>query len=241
MKRTLGPFKEIAAVNDTLVSRGPGGLVARVDLQVDFEKGRAHATISLHKHRGTWKFLGIGVDLPDELIESETSPEARSQRVKAPPEVRAAAEAILELSRDNKSAEIWDGATKFFQDKVPKPDFLRLEDERRALLGRYIRIVDETKAEADTDDKTPVVAPKSATSPGGKGAWLTALVQYENAIISTTFTFEQVDDAWKLWSYVVVLPMPRAPRLPAGPPPQGTAIDAAPAPAPAPATPDAAP
>jgi hypothetical protein len=231
MNATLGAFKEIAAVNDTVLSRGPGGLVARVDLQVDFEKGRAHATISLHRHNGIWKFLGIGVDLPDELIDAETSPEARSERVKAPPDVRATAERILELSRDGKSVEIWDGAAKFFQDKVSKADFLRLEDERRIALGRYIRIVDETKAEAEIDGPKPPQAPRSATSPGGKGAWLTALVQYENAIVSTTFTFEQAPDGWKLWSYVVVLPMPRAPRLPGTPDAVPVpAIDAAPAP-----------
>lgn len=231
MRATLGPFKEIAAVNDTVVSRGPGGLVARVDLQIDFEKGRAHATISLHNHHGVWKFLGIGVDLPDDLIAKETSPEARENRVKAPPEVRKAAEDILALSRDGKSDQVWDQAGKFFQTTVTKPDFIRLEAERRAALGRYIRIVDETKSEQQ--DKPPPGAPQSATSPGGKGAWLICLVQYENAIVSTTFVFEFVDDAWKLWSYVVVLPMPRAPRMPGSPdamPAPVPEVDAAPAP-----------
>jgi hypothetical protein len=241
MRRTLGPFKEIAAVNDTVLSRGPGGLVARVDCQIDFEKARAHATISLHRHNGVWKFLGIGVDLPDDLIATETSPEARATRVKAPPEVRAAAEAILEQSRDNHSDAIWDNATPFFQQAVTRADFIRIEDERRQALGRYVRIVDETKAEADPTAGSaapPPTRPQSATSPGGTGAWLVALVQYENAIVSTTFVFEwdKPGAQWKLWSYVVVLPMPRAPRLP------GSMSDAAPAPAPAP-TPafDAAP
>lgn len=231
MHATMGAFKEIAAVNDTVLSRGPGGLVARVDLQIDFEKGRAHATISLHSHHGVWKFLGIGVDLPDDLIAKETSAEARENRVKAPPEIRTAAEQILELSRDGKSDMVWDAAGKFFQTTVTKPDFVRLEAERRLALGRYIRIVDETKSEQqDKPLQPPPGAPQSATSPGGKGAWLICLVQYENAIVSTTFVFEYVDDAWKLWSYVVVLPMPRAPRLPGTPDaaPATPTIDAAP-------------
>jgi hypothetical protein len=223
MRRTLGTFREIAAVNDTFVSRGPGGLVARVDLSLDFEKGRAHATISLHRDGGKWKFLGIGVDLPEDLVAKETSAEARDERVKAPPEVRQAAEHVLELSRDAKAGEIWDASAPLFQKTVTRADFERIEAERRAALGRYNRILDETKSST-----------QGATSPGGSSAWITALVQYENAVVSSSFAFSWVDDMWKLSSYVVVLPMPRAPRSPG-------AADAAPAVVPVPTPVDAAP
>lgn len=225
LRKTLGAFREIAAVNDTFVSRGPGGLVARVDLSLDFEKGRAHATISLHRDAGVWKFLGIGVDLPDNLVAKETSPEARDERVKAPPEVRKAAERLLELSRDAKAEQIWDEAAPLFQKTVTRADFVRIEAERRAALGRYTRILDETKS-------------RGSTSPGGSYAWLTALVQYDNAVVSSSFGFTWIDDTWKLSSYVVVLPMPRAPR---GPGTAAAGSDAAGSGAAVPATPPAPP
>jgi len=203
MTKTLGAFREIAAVNETFVSRGPGGLVARVDLSLDFEHGRCHATISLHRDEGAWKFLGIGVDLPEKLVAQETSREARDERVRAPPEVRKAAEHVLELSRDGRSGELWDESAPLFQKSVGRGDFERIEAERRAALGRYNRILDETRS-----------ASQGATSPGGSAAWLTALVQYDTANVSTSFGFSWVDNSWKLSSYVVVLPMPRAPRSP---------------------------
>src|SRR4029078_5517011 len=101
-----------------------GCLVARFDRKIDSEKGPAHAANSLHSHRGVWKLLGIGVDLPDDLVANETSPEARANRVKAPPEIRKAAEDILALSRDGTSDTVWDNAGKFFQTTVTKPDFV---------------------------------------------------------------------------------------------------------------------
>jgi hypothetical protein len=245
MNRTLGTFREIAAVNDTVVSRGPGGLVARVDLSLDFERGRAHATISMHKDGGVWKFLGIGVDLPDDLIAKETSRAARDERVKAPPAVRTAAERVLELSRDGKAGEIWDTAAPLFQKTVSRADFERIEAERHAALGRYQRILDETKSMSQPTDAAAgsdsgsgsatagsgsgsattgsgsaaaAAAEKPSTtggtSPGGSYAWLTALIQYDNAVVSSSFGFSWIDDTWKLSSYVVVLPMPRAPRSP---------------------------
>jgi hypothetical protein len=209
MKAALGGFREIAAINDTILSRGPGGLVARVDLQLDFDNGRADGTISLHRDEGKWKFLGIGVDLPDDLVAKETSKEARSQRVKAPPEVRRAAERVLELSRDGRAGEIWDTAAPLFQKTVTRADFERIEAERRIALGRYIRILDETRSE--TGD---IKGPQASTTPGGTGAWLGALVQFDLSNVSTSFGFSWIDDSWKLSSYVVVLPMPRAPRSP---------------------------
>jgi hypothetical protein len=252
MNRTLGTFREIAAVNDTVVSRGPGGLVARVDLSLDFERGRAHATISMHKDGGVWKFLGIGVDLPDDLIAKETSRAARDERVKAPPEVRVAAERVLELSRDGTAGEIWDTAAPLFQKTVSRADFERIEAERHAALGRYQRILDETKSMSQPTDAGSGSDAGSAgaagsgssagsaaaekpsttggTSPGGSYAWLTALVQYDNAVVSSSFGFSWIEDTWKLSSYVVVLPMPRAPRSPGAPAPAatGSPIDAAP-------------
>ena len=205
MKRTLGRFKEIAAVNDTIVTRGPGGVIARVDLMLDFEKGRARGTISLHRDGGAWKFLGIGVELPEHLIAKETSAEARAERVKAPPGVRGRAEEILAQLATPDPGQVWDESAPLFQASVNRADFERIEAERRAGLGRYVRVLDET----------PTERPRGATSPGGTSAWFTALVEYEHAVVSPTFGFEKdAQEKWRLTSYVVPMPMPRAPRSP---------------------------
>jgi hypothetical protein len=219
MKRTLGRFKEIAAVNDTIVTRGPGGVIARVDLMLDFERGRARGTISLHRDAGVWKFLGIGIELPEHLVAKETSPEARAERVKAPAGVRTRVEELLDQLAKPEPGAVWDASAPLFQASVSRADFERIEAERRGILGAYRRVLDET----------PTEKPRGATSPGGTSAWFTALVEYERAIVTSTFGFlKDEDNRWRLTSYVVVMPMPRAPRSPGGEP--APAPDAAPAP-----------
>jgi hypothetical protein len=199
MNATLGRFREIASVNDTVVTRGPGGLIARVELQLDFDSGRARGSISLHWDEGRWKLLGVGVDVPDTLYATATSKPAREKRSEAPPEIRAAAEKVLEQVRDGKADAIWEAAAPLFRESVSKADFLQIEVDRARILGRYRRLLSETTA---------------TKSPGGSSAWLTALVEYDNANVTVTFGFTMIAEAWKLTSYKVVLPMPRAPRAP---------------------------
>ncbi|HRC57320.1 MAG TPA: DUF4019 domain-containing protein, partial [Kofleriaceae bacterium] len=87
MKNTLGLFREIAAVNETIVTTGPSGRIGRVALTLQFEKGRARANVSFHRDAGRWKLLGLTVDTPPELPITQ---ESRKERSELPDEVRLA-------------------------------------------------------------------------------------------------------------------------------------------------------
>ena len=55
---TNGKFREISAINETLVTKGPTGRVGRVGLTAIFEHGISRGSISFHWHEGRWKLLG---------------------------------------------------------------------------------------------------------------------------------------------------------------------------------------
>lgn len=200
LTRTLGRFVEIAAINDTLVTNGPGGRIARIDMLLQFEKGKAKSTLSLQWSEGQWKMLGISVDLPEELIAVETSQAARKARVSDPTEVaaiNAAARAVVQHLHDQRSDVVWAEASKTFQATIGQADFARVEAERREVVGPITRYLDTTFAQ---------------TNPSKSGATVVALVEYERAVATTRFGFERLagDSGWRLTSYKVILPMPLA-------------------------------
>ena len=200
LSRTLGRFVEIAAINDTLVTNGPGGRIARIDMLLQFEKGKAKSTLSLQWSERQWKMLGISVDLPEELIAIETSQEARKARVSDPVEVaaiNAAARAVVQHLHDDHPDVVWAEASKTFQATIGQADFARVEQERRAVVGPITRYLDTTFAQ---------------TNPSKSGATVVALVEYERAVATTRFGFERLaaTDGWRLTSYKVILPMPLA-------------------------------
>src|SRR6185503_8739532 len=87
MNRTLGKFLEVASVVKTDMYHGPSGDTARVELWLDYEKGRAKGIMSFLYENNDWRIIGLSVDLPTDVIAIETSPEARAARVAAPPEI----------------------------------------------------------------------------------------------------------------------------------------------------------
>src|SRR5512144_1483474 len=80
LNETVGKFREITAVNDSLVTTGPTGRIGRVSLTVAYEKATCKVAVSLHYDQDRWKLLGIGVELPDELKITQAQ---REERVKA--------------------------------------------------------------------------------------------------------------------------------------------------------------
>ena len=92
LRATVGAFREIAAVNDTLVTSGPSGKVGRLSLSIAFEKATCKSSISFHysETEETWKFLGIGVELPPELKISKQEREERIAACKDPLDAKAA-------------------------------------------------------------------------------------------------------------------------------------------------------
>ena len=202
---TVGKFKEITAVNDSLVTRGPTGRVGRVLLTVAYEKAKCKASVSVHEDKGVWKLLGVGVELPAELQITQAQREERVQACKDPMartcELNAAATAILEKLRDAKYEQVWDEATQVFQKQEEKMRFVAIQREHAQILGNFIRILAVTEARVI----------------GGTNATFDVISEYTRSNgVRTIFTFYRGSKSrpWKLRSLKLVLPMPRADEQP---------------------------
>lgn len=202
MAVTLGKFREITAINETLVTTGPTGRVGRVGLTAAYEKGVCHGTISFHYDKGGWKMLGIGIDLPPELKITQAQREQRVAACKDPDDrkkcdVRDAAERILEELRDGKAGQVWDQATDVFKKQESRATFEAIQQEHRDDLGAYKRILTVTEAK--------VIEGTSAT--------FDVLAEFEKSSAVRCvlgFTRESKAAPWQLRSFKVVVPMPRA-------------------------------
>ena len=199
---TLGKFKEITAVNDTLVTNGTSGPIGRVSLNVAYENGKTTASVSLHYDRGAWKLLGVGVLVPDALKITQAQREARVQACKDPMDARhcdlhIAANAILEQIRDGRAADVWDAATTVFQQQEEKARFAALQSQNIAVLGEYRRIVGVAEAKIY----------------GGNYATFDTVLEFASSNgVRAVFGFYRntLSSPWKLRSFKLVLPMPRA-------------------------------
>lgn len=221
MKNTLGAFREIAAVNDTIVSTGPGGRIGRVALTLQFERGTARANVSFHRDGGRWKLLGLAVDTPPELPITQ---ESRKERSELPAEVYEQAKRLLQaadlversepraergraaprppvvdpaIERDQRSEALWDAASEVFHSSITKADFMRLQRERTEALGNYKGIIEYKSGSKKLGDLS---------------ATFTGLVEYQRAgVVSVAVSFERDDERapWLLRSLKIVLPMPR--------------------------------
>src|SRR5262249_34896732 len=214
LAQTVGKFREITAVNDSLISTGPTGRVGRVSLTVAYEKATCKVSVSLHYDQGRWKLLGIGVELPPELKISQAQREERVKACKDPMDIKhcdvhQAADAILQQLKDGHADLVWDNATTIFQKQEPKAKFVQLQLEHLLALGNYRRIIAVSEAKVI----------------GGTSATFDTLAEFDKASgVRTVFGFYRGSklNPWKLSSFKVVLPMPRAADAagaPGGPPP----------------------
>ncbi len=199
---TVGKFREITAINDTLVTTGPTGRVGRVSITASYERGICKGSISFHWDAGQWKLLGIGIELPAELEITQAQREQRVAACKDPTDrrkcdVRDAAETILEKIRDGKAPEVWDSATDVFKKQETRARFVVIQDEHREVLGAYKRILRVTEAKVI----------------GGTSATYDVVVEFEHSNgVRTVFGFERDSKTspWLLRSLKLVVPMPRA-------------------------------
>lgn len=220
---TVGAFREITAINDTLVTNGPSGRVGRVSMTVAYEKATCRASVSLHADQGRWKLLGIGVELPPELKITQAQRQQRVQACKDPMakscDLFVRANEILEQLRDGEAGEVWDAATTVFQKQEERSRFIQLAVERAQILGSYSRIIAVTEAKVI----------------GGTNATFDVITEYARSSgVRVIFGFYRRSKAnpWKLRSFKVVLPMPRADEQPLSAPPAWLAPpDEEPAPA----------
>ena len=160
LERTVGVFREITAVNDSLVTSGPTGRIGRVSLVAAYAKAVCRVSVSLHQDGGQWKLFGVAVELPPELKISQAQREERVKACDDPMDLRRCdihrtADAILRLLRDGRAADVWDAATQVFKRQQDKATFVRLQGEHQGVLGRYRRIIAVAEAK--------VIAGTSAT------------------------------------------------------------------------------
>jgi X-X-X-Leu-X-X-Gly heptad repeat protein len=201
MTQTVGKFREITAVNDSLVTTGPTGRTGRVALTVKYEKATCKVAVSLHYDQDRWKLLGIGIDLPPELTISQAQREDRVKACKDPMDIKhcdvhQAADAVLHLIRDGRADQVWDSATTVFQKQESKAKFVQLQLEHLLQLGSYRRIIAVSEAKVI----------------GGTLATFDTLAEFDKASgVRAVFGFYRRSrlDPWKLRSFKVVLPMPR--------------------------------
>jgi hypothetical protein len=216
---TNGKFREISAITETLVTTGPTGRVGRVGLIASFEKGNSAGSISFHWDKGQWKLLGLGIEVPENL---EITQLARKQRIAAclddkgndvsdlrnKCDVRDAAETTLEMVRDGHAGEVWDGANDIFKKQESRSRFIQIQEEQRAALGSYKRILTVTDARAI----------------GGMSATFDVVAEFEKSSgvrVEFDFTRPSKFERWRLARFKVTVPMPRAnegqPEASAGP------------------------
>jgi hypothetical protein len=220
MNATLGAFREITSINDTLVTNGPTGEVGRVSFTAAYDKGSCRGSISFHWFHGRWRLLGIALELPPDMRITQAQREQRVAACKDPDDrrtcaVRDLAEHILEQVRDGQAGAVWDGASKLFQQQVSRTRFIELQAEHAAALGAYKRIISVTEAKVI----------------GGTSATFDVLAEFErSSAVRTVFGFTRTDEKapWQLESLKVVVPMPRADEAPPEPPPGPPGADPAP-------------
>ncbi len=195
MTRALGAFLEVAAVKETKTFRGPSGRIGRVDLLLDFEKGRASGSVSFRWEDGGWKMLGLWVELPEDVAKVETGEQARKDRVKLPPEIKDLVIKILEQTRDGQDDAIWEAAhADLFQASISRKDFHAVQEQRRETLGPFRRLLDITSGKGDT-----------------ARAGLDTLLEFGNNVtITGSFRFVKVDGVYRLSFYKLIMPMPKA-------------------------------
>jgi X-X-X-Leu-X-X-Gly heptad repeat protein len=234
LSKTVGKFREITAVNDSLVTTGPTGRIGRVSLTVAYEKATCKVAVSLHYDQDRWKLLGIGVELPPELKISQAQREDRVKACQDPMDIKhcdvhQAADAILRKLKEGEVDQVWDEASSVFQQQEQKTRFVQLQLEHLVALGDYRRIVAVSEAKVI----------------GGTTATFDTVAEFEKASgVRTVFGFFRASkrEPWKLRSFKIVLPIPRAaaedsarPAPPALPSPAPRSGPATPVPGPAPA------
>ena len=205
MNATLGKFRELTAINDTLVTHGPTGKIGRVSLTAAFERGICKGSISFHYVDGAWKLLGIGIELPPDMKITQAQREQRVAACKDPMnpktcELNRVADGILAQLRDGQAGAVWDAADDVFKTQESRDKFIEIQDQHRAALGAYRRILDVTEAKL-TKGSTLL---ESAT--------FEVLAEFDKAHgVRTVFGFGRNSETapWKLRSLKIVVPMPR--------------------------------
>jgi len=202
LEATVGKFREVTAINGTLVTSGPGGRVGRLSITAVFANGVCRGSISFHFDQGQWKLLGVGLELPPDLKITQKQREQRVAACKDPSnrktcDVRDRVETILEQLRDDKAGDVWDQASPVFQQQESRASFVELQQEHSIVLGAYDRVLRVTEARINI---------------GGTSATYDCVVEFDRSSgVRVVFGFERAakTQPWILNSFKLVVPMPR--------------------------------
>jgi len=215
MITTVGKFREITAINKTIVTTGPTGKLGRVSLTAAFDKGVCAGSISFHYDDGEWKLIGVGVELPPELKITAAQREQRAEACKEPMNPKTCdlyrvADGIFKELRDGHADKVWDAADATFKDHQPRKGFIDIQRQNVQQLGAYRRILDVTEAKISrttakvATSKVPVLIDSASYE---------LLAEFEKSSgVRAAFGFQRngENDPWVLHSFKIVLPMPRA-------------------------------
>ena len=195
---TLGGYREIVTVIDSLTIKGPGGQTGKFAARIEFDHATTTGSVSFQKIENEWLLLGISIDIPEALVETAKKLQS-TERFEAPAEVMTQVRRILEQERDGKAALIYDESEPVRKSVGELHVLQGLVAKRRERLGSYERILDVLK---------------TSQNPGQSGSTVVVTVQYTKEITVVTFNFTKNDEGnWKLLTYKVVIPVPRVPNL----------------------------
>ncbi len=207
MNRTLGRFRELTAVIATKVNRGPGGRTGRLDVALEYDKGKTRGSLSFRWEDRRWKLLGLSIEVPEKIRAEASTEGSREERSSARPdeiaELRAAVEEVLVRSAHDQIDQLWQEASPAFQQAIAVDDLRRTEADRRRTLGVFGRVLDVRAVRLN---------------PKRNYATLVVLLQFEQATITGNFEFSRSGDRWRLVIYKLVLPVLQAPPEAVAPP-----------------------
>nr|HEX4313764.1 hypothetical protein [Kofleriaceae bacterium] len=205
---TIGKFREITAVNETLVTTGPTGKIGRVSLTVAYDRAICRGSVSFHDDDDGWHLLGVGIELPPEM--TVMAPGARSAADDVCPKhdvdlgamdpkacsVHAAAAGVFAELTAGHAGAVWDNATPVFQKQEDRATFEQVQHDHAAAMGSYKRVVAVTEAKY--------------TDPDHLAATFDCIVEFEHATTRAVFGFVRASAtaAWQLRMFKVVVPLP---------------------------------
>lgn len=220
VRKTLGKFEQVGAVEDTDVNDGKdGGQTSRVSIELEFENGRTTGELSFHraKHDTAWLLLGVSIEIPDEMLDKANALRSQYDEVKAPAEVIDKVSEILEEVRDGKAAAVHEAASVPFKKTLTGNEWRAKIDAQNKRLGSYVRVL-AIISSAQNSDKN-----KAAVS---------ALIEFERYKVQGHFRFvkapagarnnkagapteiegaEDGETEWQLYNYKIDIPPPELP------------------------------
>jgi hypothetical protein len=118
----------------------PRGFIGRYSTIARFERDKARVTMAVVKSEGTWRITHFNVesDAITEAIRDQGRAENARFQAGSPAEreaVEAQAHEVLRYLDEARLGAAWDGASRIFQDRVPRATFVKEYEAMLAEVG----------------------------------------------------------------------------------------------------------